>query len=317
MGATGSKTGFVYDPQFLEHDTGPGHPERADRLRAVVNHLEKTGLWNKLKHLGTHPAAEEWILRVHAFQHLKFVREACEQGIGILDQGDTRACARSFEVALSAVRGVLSGVDAVMNGLVQNVFCAVRPPGHHAERNTVMGFCLFNNAAIASRYAQQKYGIEKVAIVDWDVHHGNGTQEIFYDDSSVFYLSLHQYPFYPGTGSRSETGTGKGEGFTLNFPMRAGSGEEDYLAAFRQEIVPALDAYRPDLIIVSAGFDAHRNDPLANINLTEGSFTKMTEIVRSSAVKHAKGRIVSVLEGGYDLQALAKSVEAHVKKLME
>jgi acetoin utilization deacetylase AcuC-like enzyme len=312
-----SDIGFVYDPRFLEHDTGAGHPERAHRLTAILRHLEGAELWERLRPLKIGSAAEDWILKIHGARHLHFVRESSKRGAAVLDQGDTHVSARSFEVAELAVGAALAAVDAVMAGLLQRVFCAVRPPGHHAEPDRAMGFCLFNNVAIASRYAQEKYGIERVAIVDWDVHHGNGTQKIFYDDPTVFYISLHQYPFYPGTGSRSETGTGKGERLTLNLPMRAGSGEEDYLAAFRQEILPALDNYRPDLIIISAGFDAHRDDPLANINLTEGSFATMTAMLKDSAARHSGGRMVSVLEGGYNLAALARSVEAHLRSLAE
>jgi acetoin utilization deacetylase AcuC-like enzyme len=218
---------------------------------------------------------------------------------------------------LFAAGGALAAVDAVATGVLLNVFCAVRPPGHHAESDSPMGFCLFNNVAIAARYAQQHYGISKIAIVDWDVHHGNGTQEIFYSDPSVFYISLHQYPFYPGTGGRAETGTGKGEGYTLNVPMRAGSGEAEYLKAFREEILPRLNMYRPELLIISAGFDAHRDDPLANIELTEASFATLTAMLMEVAGKYCQHRIVSVLEGGYNLQALSHSVEAHINELLK
>ena len=311
-----SSTGFVFHEHFLDHDTGPGHPERPDRLRAVESHLKKKELWNKLQHLIVDRASEEWIVKVHPPQHLKFVHDACQRGMEVLDGGDTHVCQASFDVALLAVGGVLAGVDAVMNGILRNVFCAVRPPGHHAEKNTVMGFCLFNNVAIAARYAQAKYNVERVAIIDWDVHHGNGTQHIFYDDKSVFYFSTHQFPFYPGTGSRSERGAGEGESYTLNIPMRAGSGEKEYLEAFHNEILPALEGYRPDLIMISAGFDAHKDDPLANINLTEESFTTMTSMMMEAAGKCCGGKIVSVLEGGYNLDALARSVETHLRVLL-
>jgi acetoin utilization deacetylase AcuC-like enzyme len=312
-----SKTGFVYHEHFLDHDTGYGHPERPDRLRSIVSHLKETGLWNNLQHLMINPAAEEHILNVHTKRHVTYVKQACEQGIEVLDQGDTRVCKDSFEVALLAAGGVLAGVDAVLSGVLKNVFCAIRPPGHHAESNTVMGFCLFNNVAVAARYAQEKYGVGKVLILDWDVHHGNGTQEIFYSDPSVLYISTHQYPFYPGTGSKEENGEGEGKGYTLNIPMRAGSGEKEYLEAFQKEIIPAIERYRPELIVISAGFDSHKDDPLANINLTEESFAKMTTIVMELAEKYCSGKIVSVLEGGYNLQALARSVKEHVNKLLQ
>lgn len=312
-----SKTGFIYHDTYLEHDTGYGHPERSDRLRSITQHLQRTGLWVELHHPLIDKTNEEWILKVHTSQHWKFVKESCARGIEILDQGDTHVCPKSYDVALLAAGGVLVGVDAMITGILRNVFCAVRPPGHHAESSAVMGFCLFNNVAIAARYAQEKYGVEKVAIVDWDVHHGNGTQEIFYEDPSVFYISTHQYPFYPGTGARTETGSGKGKGYTLNCPMRANSGEKEYMEAFTKEIVPALETYKPDLLIISAGFDAHKDDPLANINLTEETFGKLTILMQEIAEKHCNGRIVSVLEGGYNLQALARSVEIHLRELMK
>lgn len=311
-----AKTGFVYHEIFLEHDTGAGHPERPDRLRSIVEHLRRGGFWSQLQHPVIDPAAEEWILKVHTPRHWKFVKDNCARGIDVLDQGDTHVCPKSYDVAMLAVGGVLAGIDAVATGILKNAFCAVRPPGHHAESDTVMGFCLFNNVAVASRYAQQRYGMEKIAIVDWDVHHGNGTQEIFYKDPTVFYISTHQYPFYPGTGSRGETGEGKGKGYTLNCPMRAESGEKEFIEAFTEEILPVLETYRPDLLIISAGFDAHKDDPLANINLTEETFAKLTTIMREIAAKHCGDRIVSVLEGGYDLQALARSVELHLRALM-
>jgi acetoin utilization deacetylase AcuC-like enzyme len=311
-----SKTGFVYHERFLEHDTGPGHPERPDRLRETVRHLRENGLWRELQHLIFDPASEEWLLQAHTPEHVAFVREACRQGATVLDTGDTHVGAASYDIALLGIGGVLAAVDAVLAGLLANAFCAVRPPGHHAESGTAMGFCLFNTVAIAARYAQTKHGIGRVAIIDWDVHHGNGTQEIFYEDRSVLYISTHQYPFYPGTGGREERGAGPGVDFTLNIPMRAGSGEPEYLAAFTREIVPLLETFRPELILLSAGFDAHRDDPLANINLTEESFAQLTTIVMGSAAKCCNGRIVSILEGGYNILALARSVEAHLRRLI-
>ncbi len=312
-----SRTGFVYHERFLDHLTGPGHPERPERVRAVAAHMQKTGLWKDLQHLLIDRAEEDWILGVHTPEHLKFVRDACRNGANVLDQGDTHVSRESYDVALLAAGGVVAAVDAVMNGVLANAFCAVRPPGHHAESGTAMGFCLFNNVAVAARHAQKTFGIGRIAIVDWDVHHGNGTQQIFYEDKSVFFASLHQYPFYPGTGSRSERGAGMGIDTTLNIPMRAGAGESDYVDAFTTEILPALEAYRPELLLISAGFDAHKDDPLANINLTEASFAKLTSMIMESADKLCGGKIVSVLEGGYNLEALARSVEAHVRVLME
>ncbi len=312
-----SQTGFIYHERFLEHDTGPGHPERPDRLRAIVDHLIQIQLWHKLHHLIIDTAPAEYVLSVHSGDYVRFLDRACREGIRVLDRGDTGACSKSYEVALLAAGGVIAGVDAVMSGILSNAFCAVRPPGHHAERDAAMGFCLLNNAAIAASYAQKKYDAERIAILDWDVHHGNGTQHIFYSDKSVLYISTHQYPFYPGTGSRTERGIDEGEGYTLNIPIFAGAGEEEYSEAFSEEILPSLDNYHPDLIIISAGFDAHRDDPLANLNLTEESFAKFTSIIREHAERLCHGRIVSILEGGYNLTALARSVESHLRVLME
>jgi acetoin utilization deacetylase AcuC-like enzyme len=209
-----------------------------------------------------------------------------------------------------AAGGVMAGIDAVLEKRVDAAFCAVRPPGHHAERDRAMGFCLFNNVAIGARYAQRKHSLEKIAILDWDVHHGNGTQHMFEDDPTVFYISLHQYPFYPGTGARGERGVGEGTGFTLNIPLPAGTGEDRYLRAFDEEIVPALTDYKPDLLLISAGFDAHKDDPLGGMLLTEESFAKFTTLLQDIAP------VVSVLEGGYNLEALARSVEAHLGVLL-
>src|SRR5689334_14112873 len=311
-----SRTGFIYNERFLLHDAGTGHPERPDRLRAIVARLHENGLWQRMQHPLIDDAPEERILRVHAPEHLAFVREACASGRRILDGGDTHACPASYEVALLAAGGVLAAVDAVMGGILANAFCAVRPPGHHAERNAVMGFCLFNNVAVGVRYAQDQYGARRVAVLDWDVHHGNGTQHLFESDPSVLFISLHEYPLWPGTGARSETGLGAGDGTTLNIPMPAGSGEEAYLEAFRRDVLPTLDGYRPDLIFISAGFDAHRDDPLAHCELVEESFAKLTSLVMAEAGRLCSGRIVSVLEGGYALRALAGSVAAHCRALL-
>jgi acetoin utilization deacetylase AcuC-like enzyme len=317
QGVTMRKVAFIYHQDYLKHDTGAGHVEQPDRLRAIVNRLIATPLWKALLHLQPQPAPREWMSTVHTERHIATVEERCKKGEVILDEGDTHVCPVSFDVALLAAGGVLRGVDELMSGRAEAVFCAIRPPGHHAETARAMGFCLFNNVACAARYAQKRYGVERIAILDWDVHHGNGTQEIFYEDNSVFYISLHQYPFYPGTGSAEETGEGKGEGFTLNCPMKAGSGDREYREAFMRKILPSLHAFKPDLIMISAGFDAHRDDPLANINLTDESFAWMTEALKEVAQKYGSGRIVSVLEGGYNLQALAVSVERHLAKLLE
>ena len=312
-----SKTGFVYHDRFLQHDTGPGHPERPDRLRAISSHLKQKTIWTEVHHLLIDSAPESTVLTVHTQNHIRFIRDSCANGRKILDEGDTHVSSESYEIALLAAGGSLAAVDAVMQGTLTNAFCALRPPGHHAERGRVMGFCLLNNIAIAARYAQRTYGIRRVAIVDWDVHHGNGTQEIFYDDPTVLYISTHQYPLWPGTGTRNEQGSGPGKGFTLNIPMPPGTGESEYLTAFQKEIVPMLDSFRPELILISAGFDAHRDDPLASIDLTEETFGTLTAIIQERAKFNCGGRLVSLLEGGYNLQALSASVEEHLRVLMD
>lgn len=304
-----STVGFVYSDEFLTHVTPSGHPERADRLRTLTQHLKATTLWDSLIHISPAHATADQILAVHSQEHLDFIRNSCKAGGGLLDEGDTFAVEASYRVALLAVGAVLEAVDAVVEGRHRAAFCAVRPPGHHAEVGRAMGFCLFNNVAIAARYCQGTHNMKRIAILDWDVHHGNGTQHIFEADPTVLFISVHQYPFYPGTGARTERGTGNGEGYTLNIPLPAGSGETRYLQAFTEEIVPALERFAPDMLLISAGFDAHRDDPIAGMRLTEKSYGAMTVVVKQFAP------VVSVLEGGYNLDALARSVECHLHAL--
>lgn len=311
-----NNVGLIYHPDYLKHDTGSNHPERPERLETMLQPLLQTPIWKQLHHLQPSPAAVEWIQKVHPEYYIKMIEKRCLAGEEILDDGDTHVCPDSYAVALLAAGGVLHAVDQVMNNTLHSAFCAGRPPGHHAETAKAMGFCLFNNVAIGARYAQLKHGVERIAIVDWDVHHGNGTQEIFYEDPSVLYVSLHQYPLWPGTGALTETGSGKGEGYTLNCPMKPGSGEKEYLEAFRNRILPALHKFQPQLLMISAGFDAHKDDPLANIQLTEESFATMTGMLMEISSTYCGGKIISVLEGGYDLRALARSVEAHLAKLI-
>ena len=299
-------------PIYLEHLTPPGHPERPDRLRAIARALED----EKFSTLDRAEAPEgdpDTILYAHPKSFVERIRNAIpETGIASID-ADTSASPKSWQAALRAIGAANAAVDDVFSGKADNVFVASRPPGHHAEKTTAMGFCLFNNAAIAARHAQKKHGAERVAIVDWDVHHGNGTQDIFWDDPSVLYCSTHQMPLYPGTGALSETGAGN----IVNAPLAPRTGSDIFHEAFLSRVLPALDAFAPNLIIVSAGFDAHHRDPLAEINLTEDDFDWATGQLMESASRHAKGRLVSLLEGGYDLQGLAFSVAAHVGRLMK
>jgi len=311
------RTGLVYDDVFLRHDTGPGHPERPERLTAIVDRLRRNGLMERLTVLPVEPAPLEWLTTVHSARYVERVRESCAQDLPWLDSVDTPISAESYEVALAAVGGVLAATDAVAEGRVRNAFCAVRPPGHHALAERSMGFCLFNNVAVAARYAQRRHNLRKVLIVDWDVHHGNGTQAAFYDDPTVLYFGVHQHPFYPRTGAESETGAGKGLGLTVNVPLPAGSGDAAFIDAFRERLRPAALAFRPDLVLISAGFDAHRDDPIGGMAMTPEGFADLTRITKEIAETCCEGRLVSVLEGGYDLEGLAESVEAHVRVLME
>jgi len=311
------KTGLVYGEVYLGHQTGRSHPERPERLTAIVRRLEQSGLMARLTRLDPQPADPQWLLAVHSAEHVEKIRRGCERGAGFVDSMDTPVSRQSCEAALAAAGGVLAAVDAVVAGKLENAFCAIRPPGHHATRSRAMGFCLLNNVAIAARYAQKKHKLPRILIVDWDVHHGNGTQAIFDDDPSVMYFSVHQHPFYPGTGTAVERGTGKAAGTKINVPLPAGSGDAEYLAAFEKKLVPAALEFRPDLVLVSAGFDAHSGDLLGQMEVTTGGYAELTRIVRRIAGQCCRGRLVSVLEGGYDLELLAESVEAHVRVLIE
>ncbi len=302
-------------PAFLEHDTGPGHPERPDRLRAIERVLShETFAALKREEAPLRDDDETYILLAHAKEHLAQMRAAAKDRSGLAHiDGDTVVSPGTWEAARRAVGAGLAAVDAVMTGVAANAFCQVRPPGHHAERDRAMGFCLFSNAAIAAHYARAKYGAERVAVVDFDVHHGNGTQEIFWSDRDLFCGSTHQMPLFPGTGALRETGVGN----IFNAPLRAGDGREKFEQAFRERILGPLDNFSPDLVIVSAGFDAHERDPLGGLNLVEADFLWATEEIAKIARRRAKGRIVSTLEGGYDLQGLSRSVAVHVKSLMD
>jgi acetoin utilization deacetylase AcuC-like enzyme/formylglycine-generating enzyme required for sulfatase activity len=311
-----TKTGFVYDAIYLEHKTTPGHPESPERLVKIVDQLRAEGLYSQLIELKPTPASPDWIETVHSHEYIERARKSCEGGAGYLDSLDVPISPRSYEAALTAAGGMLTAIDAVMEQKVTNAFCAVRPPGHHALENKAMGFCIFNNIAIGARYIQKKHQLPKILIVDWDVHHGNGTQAAFYDDPNVLYFSVHQYPFYPGTGSQAERGADKGLNYNINVPLPAGSGDEEYVSAFEEKLAPAALAFSPDFVLISAGFDAHKDDLLGAMKVTQQGFAKLTQIAKNIAEKCCAGRLVSILEGGYGLEGLAASVEAHIRVLM-
>lgn len=307
---------FIYHPDMLLHDTGTGHPEGRQRLESLIGHLMGSDLWGVMDHVRPEEASLDAIVAVHTSEYVESVSRKIRTGERLLDEGDTRVSAGSWRAALLAAGAAVGAVDLACSRERRNAFCAVRPPGHHAETSRAMGFCVINNVAVAARHAQRRHGLERIAIVDWDVHHGNGTEEIFWRDPSVLYVSLHQYPHWPGTGAATDVGEGVGKGTTLNCPMRPGSGEKEYEQAFRGRVVPALTTFAPDLLLISAGFDAHRDDPLANINLTEGSFAFFTRMLVEAIAGSTSCGIVSVLEGGYDLPALSRSVESHLRALV-
>jgi len=304
-------TALVYDEIHKKHLTGPGHPESPARCDAIVDALDVAAFAARLVRLSARPARDQEVLACHSRRYVATAKADIAAGRPNLSTGDTAICRDSLTAALHAAGGALAAVDAVFDGHAENAFCAVRPPGHHANRSAGMGFCIFNNVALAARYAQLEHGISKVLIADWDVHHGNGTQDIFYEDGSVFYFSTHQWPLYPGTGSAGETGTGKGLGTTLNCPVPAGAGKKEILAAFREQLGPAANSFKPELVLISAGFDSRAGDPLGDLTLADEDFAELTAICLAIAAEHAEGRVVSLLEGGYDLAGVASAAVAH------
>jgi acetoin utilization deacetylase AcuC-like enzyme len=312
---TVKSTALFADPRCRGHLAGRAHPERPERFDAVLEGLGKAGLLERLLSLEPRSATIEETLLCHTGEYLQTAQHDIVSGYHYLTTGDTDVTPDSWELALLAAGGVLDAVDAVFAGRARNAFCVVRPPGHHATSNRGMGFCILNNVAIGARYAQRRHGIERVLIVDWDVHHGNGTQDIFYSDPTVFFFSTHQWPLYPGTGRADETGAGAGKGYTMNFPFPAGSGRKEILGAVEKSLIPASDRFRPDLVMISAGFDSRINDLLGAFTLTDPDFVDLTRAVLGIAEQHAQGRLVSVLEGGYNLSGLAAAAAAHVNVL--
>ena len=308
-----TQTVLLADPIYREHLKGREHPERPERYDAVMEGLQRAGLLERLGRVESREANDDELALCHTREYLRTARHDVESGHVYLSTGDTDITPNSWLVAATAAGGVLNAVDAVCTGAARNAFCAVRPPGHHATRARGMGFCLFNNVALGARWAQRKHGVRRVLIVDWDVHHGNGTQDIFYEDGSVFFFSTHQWPLYPGTGRADETGDGAGRGTTMNFPLPAGSGRSEVLGVVQQMLVPAMADFRPELVMISAGFDSRAGDLLGRFTLTDEDFADLTRVV----LEIAGGRVVSVLEGGYSLEGLASAAAAHVAVLAE
>jgi len=310
------KAALIHHPIFEKHNTGIGHPETPLRYDVVMKALRgDKKLWENLNEITSEKASKGLIQAAHTPQHFKLVESAFAEGLDRLD-ADTTISMQSFDASLFAAGGAVSGVDAVMTGEADNAFVVARPPGHHATAERPMGFCLFNNVAVAAKYAQNKYKeIERVAIVDWDVHHGNGTQGIFYTDPSVYFFSMHQYPWYPGTGSRGETGHSRGLGATLNIPVKASTQAAEQKRMFEAAIEDIATNFRPDLIMISAGFDAHLTDPLGQLKLEDRDYVSMTRTIKQWAAEVCQGRVVSCLEGGYNLDTLGETVRSHVKEL--
>jgi len=307
-------TYLVYSDIYLEHNTG-AHPENSQRLEFTISYLKRKGWLGKVTLLNPREASQEEIAYIHNKNYIESVKEIAEQGGGYLD-GDTPVSGKSYPSALYAAGGLLSAVDKVLSTEKSNAFCLVRPPGHHSLPNHGMGFCLFNNVAIAARYTQKKHHLKKIAIVDWDLHHGNGTQDAFYDDDSVLFCSLHRYPYYPGSGSEMENGSGKGKGFTVNIPLPGNISNKEYLDKFSKLLDKTVKPFKPDFIFISAGFDTYKDDPLGGLGMEVEDYASLTHMVTAVADECCQGRVVSTLEGGYDLQGLPLCIEAHLSALL-
>jgi acetoin utilization deacetylase AcuC-like enzyme len=301
------QTGIIFDNLFLEHDTGPYHPECRERLISIGDGLKSYRFSDHFLKLKTRAASEKELVLIHPVSHIARIQKSAGKSLTHFDS-DTIAGARSYEAALNAVGSILELIDALFSGQIQNGFAFVRPPGHHAEPERAMGFCLFSNVAIAAAYALQKFRIARVLVIDFDVHHGNGTQKAFYDRNEVFYVSTHQFPLYPGTGDYSEVGSGPGEGFTLNFPLPAGTDDATYNLIFERIISPVSQCYKPELILVSAGFDAYREDPLAGMDVSPQGFAGIARTILKLADQICDGKVIFALEGGYHLEGLRSCV---------
>ena len=312
------RTGFLYDERYLLHDTGPNHPESPDRLKAIYQGIKQAGLLQNLTLIQPMQADLEWIETVHSKNYIKRFESACHSTTSTFDCPDNQICADTFDIALLAVGGVLEATRQVMAGQIENAFCAVRPPGHHAERESAMGFCYFNNVAVSARYLQAEWGIQRVGIVDFDVHHGNGTQHIFEEDPTVFYYSIHQHPTFafPGTGRVFETGNGEGEGSTRNYPVLPGHGDKEYQGLVERDLMPVMEAFSPEVILVSAGFDAHVDDDMSDIQLSTSGYSRIMQRIVALSEHCSNGRLISVLEGGYCIKRLPELAVNHVKILL-
>jgi len=306
---------YLYDDVYLKHDTGRGHPERPARLTAINQSVKNAKWFKELHPVKPKAAAVDTVALVHDKDYIKLVERECAAGRRGLSTGDATISKTSYDVALQAVGGVTAAIDAVFAGTAKNAFCAVRPPGHHASEKRGMGFCLFNNIAVAARYAQKQHKVKRVLIADWDVHHGNGTQDIFYADDTVFFMSTHQSPFYPFTGPEKETGKGKGKGFTMNRPLPRGSGDREVIGAFKDDLLPAAKKFKPELTLISCGFDSRIDDMLGGFTISDDGFRELTKIMIQIAEIAGKGRLVSLLEGGYSLKGLASAATAHMEEL--
>ena len=312
------KTGFLYDERYLLHDTGLNHPEKPERLKAIYRGIEDAGLLSKLTLFQAEPADMKWIETIHSKEYIDRFETSCRSGITVFDYPDNQMCAKTFETAVLAVGGVIKAAQKVISGDLDNVFCAVRPPGHHAEHGSAMGFCYFNNIAIAARYLQMECHIKRIAIVDIDVHHGNGTQHAFEEDPEIFYYSIHQHPTFafPGTGRAFESGNGPGTGATRNYPVLPGYGDNEYHGLIQRDFLPVLEHFSPEIILVSTGFDAHVDDDMSDITLSTQGYSRLMERIVALAELYADGKVISVLEGGYCIERLPELAANHVKILL-